>query len=295
VIPAPNISADADSLVDNPSSGRVDHSTDPLQRRAELIDRYDRHGYPTRARYLERQPDGQALLHRGSELNSLDSEHRREIALAWARDMLAYWTGWSADSWDQLAPVFSALADFTAHARRVEADQRASLDARERSRARVQVAREACRPIADTIMALGLWARVNSYLEPIGVATVDSLCYQQLKALRRFCGSYTPLRIASPGPDTEAPFVIVCERCSVVDATLQAANRCRLCAKSRPRKEGAFRVPVTHPELPWLVTGDRAVYVRICEQCGETFVAQRPSARTCSAACRVARARSRQV
>ena len=89
-------------------------------------------------------------------------------------------------------------------------------------------------------------------------------------------------------------FVIVCERCSVVNATLQAASRCRLCAKSRPRKEGAFRIPVTHPEMPWLVTGDRTVYVRTCEQCGATFAAQRASARTCSTACRVARARGRE-
>jgi hypothetical protein len=211
--------------------------------------------------------------------------------VAWARDMLAYWTGWSADDVDPLAPLFWTLADFITHARRVEADQRASLDARERSRARAQVAREACRPMADTIMALGLWARVNTYLEPIGVATADSICYQQLRVLRRLCGSYGSLRIVSPGPDTEAPFVIVCERCSVVDATLQAASRCRLCAKSRPRKDGAFRIPVTHPGLPWLVTGDRSIYVRTCEQCNETFIAQRPSARTCSAACRVAKSR----
>ncbi len=206
--------------------------------------------------------------------------------------MLAHWTGWSANSCDELAPLFVMLADFTSRARQVERDQRASLEARAQTRAAAQVAREACRPVIDTIMALGLWARVNTYLSPIGIPTADSLCYQQLEALRRFCGSYAPLRVASLGPDTDAPFVIVCERCSCVDATLKAASRCRLCAKSRPRKEGSFRVPITHPQLPWLVTGDRTTYVCTCEHCGETFVATRATACTCSTACRVARFRS---
>jgi hypothetical protein len=236
------MSTDADSKPVGLPSVRGDHSTDPLQRRAELIAHYDRHGYPTRARYLERQPEEDALLRRGRELSGLDTAHQGKAAIAWGRDMLAHWTGWSANSCDELAPLFVMLADFTSRARQVEQDQRASLEARAQTRAAAQAAREACRPVIDTIMALGLWARVNTYLSPIGIPTADSLCYQQLEALRRFCGSYAPLRVASPGPDTDAPFVIVCERCSCVDATLKAASRCRLCAKSRPRREGSFRV-----------------------------------------------------
>jgi hypothetical protein len=287
-----DISTDADSKQVGLPSARGDHSTDPLQRRAELIEHYDRHGYPTRARYLERQPEGDALLRRGRDLSTLAAAQRGKATIAWGRDMLAYWTGWSAESCEELAPLFATLADFTSRARLVEQDQRASLDAKAQTRAAAQAAREACKPVVDTIMALGLWARVNTYLSPIGIPTADSLCYQQLEALRRFCGSYASLRVASPGPDTDAPFVIVCERCSCVDATLKAASRCRLCAKSRPRKDGSFRVPVTHPQLPWLVTGDRTAYVRSCEHCGETFVATRATARTCSTACRVARSRS---
>ncbi len=35
---------------------------DPLQRRAELIDHYERHGYPERASYLRRMDEGPSLL-----------------------------------------------------------------------------------------------------------------------------------------------------------------------------------------------------------------------------------------
>lgn len=289
-----DISADAGRLGTDLPRACADHSTDPLQgRRAELIDHYDRHGYPERARYLERQPNGRGLLRRAGELGRLDGKDRSDAAVALARDMLAYWTGWPEDSWERLAVPFAALAEFTERAGRVERDQRASPDARERSRALVKIGCEVCRPLADTIAAMGLWARVNTYLTPIGVPTADSICFTQVAALRIACGSYAPLRIASPGPDTAAPFMVVCERCSLVDATVRAANRCRMCAKARPRREGAFRLPITHPEMAWLVTGDRIVYLHTCEECGEQFVAQRASARTCSPACRVARARKR--
>jgi hypothetical protein len=288
-----DISVHADGPGGNLPRVHTDLSTDPLhERRAELIDHYDRHGYPERARYLERQLGGPDLVRRASELGR-NSPARAGAAVTLVRDMLAYWTGWSMDAWDDLAAPFAALAGFRAHAHRLESDPRASLDARQRSRALLQTGREACRPLVDTTLAIGLWARVNTYLSPIGAPTdtADAICYQELTALRGFCGSYVPLRIASPGPDIDAPFVIVCDRCSFVDATARAASRCWICAKSRPRPEGALRVPVTHPEMPWLVAGDLTAYVRTCEECGELFVAKRSSARTCSSACRVARAR----
>lgn len=114
-----DISTDADSKPVGLPSVRGNHSTDPLQRRAELIEHYDRHGYPTRARYLERQPEGDQLLRRGRELSGLDTAHQGKAAIAWGRDMLTYWTGWSADSCDEISPLLVTLADFTSRARRV--------------------------------------------------------------------------------------------------------------------------------------------------------------------------------
>jgi hypothetical protein len=273
-----------------PRAGR-DVPTNPLQaRRAELITHYDRHGHPERARYIERQ-DHLGLVYRRFELSHLAGDDLRRAQLSWARDMFAYWTGWPADSLEDLATPFCALQDLTERASRIEHDPRASEDARARSRTHVENVRGICRPVAESIAAVGLWARVDSYLTPTSLTTADALGYKIVTKLREACASSAPLRVASPGPEGPARYVLVCERCSLVHTSTRVASRCRYCAKSRPRPDGALRMAVTHPELPWLVTGDRVAYVRRCAECGKTFTPSRASAQTCSPRCRVAQSR----
>jgi hypothetical protein len=280
------------SQVDLPSV-HSDNSTDPLQaRRAELIDHYDRHGYPERARYLERANQGPVLLRRAAELAAPQKPAAAGRELLF--DLVGWWTGWPPEPGERLFVLFCALSEFTARARAIEKDPRAQPDARRRSRERVRIAQEACRPLLDAAVAVGLWARVNTYLAPMGIPTADSFCHDWLKVLRGICGSYAPICIAWPWPnppDTSRPYLIVCERCSVVDLATRPSNRCRQCAHSRPVPKRGVLVPVTRSELPWLVTSTQTAYVRQCEQCGETFAAHRASARTCSTACRVARSR----
>jgi hypothetical protein len=277
-----------------PRPGRED-PTNPLHaRRSDVIAHYDRHGYPERARYTERQ-DLLGLIFRRAELHELQGEARREDILAWSRDMFVYWTGWPAESLEDLAIPFCALQYYAERARRVGQDPRASQGDRRHSQELIETARGICRPIADSVTGVGLWARVNNYLTPTGLPTADMLGYALASQLRAVCGSSAPLRVEFPGSDSPAPYVLVCERCSLVHTSTRVASRCRYCAKRNALPDGAVRVPTTHPDLSWLVIGDRVAHLRRCEECDETFTTLRASARTCSVRCRVARSRRQSM
>ena len=237
---------------------------DPLQRRAELVWHYDFHGYPERARYLERAEEGPALLER---LQEQDPD-----AL---RDLIGWWTGRPGIEAVRLEHSILALAG------RRDA---AALSARLR--------------LEDALSA-GLAARVNTYMAPLGLPTADTTAYTFLLAWRELaCGSR--LAAQAPLPAVELPggmtaHLVYCERCSVVDLHRRPARRCRRCADRHERPPGTLRMPKSHPHLPWLVVGDSTVHICTCEVCGSTFLSTRSHATKCPGSrCRTAKARRRQ-
>jgi hypothetical protein len=259
---------------------------DLLQRRRELIKHYDFHGYPERARYLERAEEGPALLER------IGKEESGSLSA-----LLAWWTGSRADEIMELERSMTALfvAERQWQRQKVApACPPKAIAGLERQRA----ARGSARALIEDALNAGLAARVNTYMAPLGVPTGDSVAHMFLSAWRELaCGSrlaaQAPLPAITLAGGVKARLVYY-RRCSVVDLHTRPARCCRRCAKHHERPRGSFRLPRTHPAMPWLVIGDDAVDVRTCEVCGEVFVTKRQHARSCGpgAKRRVAKSRA---
>jgi hypothetical protein len=257
---------------------------DPLQRKRELIAHYDRHGYPERARYLER-------AHLGPELaESTSAGDPSAIAR-----LLEWWAGKPS------ADLFAKLA-------RVDELEKAlprAAGSRDRVEAQLQSARGLLLGCIDGTLASGLLARVTTRLEPLGprLPTADSIAYRFLLRARELAGGQPPARLrvelSPPHHDgITSAYVIVCERCSHVGTSTRPNVNCGFCAKRHPRPEGGLALSLCGlDELPLLITGDSTVYVRSCVVCGEVFVAARADAQTCpdKSGCRVKKHRARRL
>jgi hypothetical protein len=254
---------------------------DPLQRQRELVEHYDRHGYPERARYLEGADDGRALLKRLRTENA-------------TRDLLVWWTGWTPIEVVRLER--STLALGAAETRLRSAGAACPEAALERLREQRHDAAATCRGRLEAALSAGLMARVNTYLSPLGTATADTIAHVLLSAWRQLaCGR---LAAQAPLPAVTLPggmraHVIYCERCTVVDLHRRPARRCRRCANRHDREPGTIRIPKMHASLPWFVEGDAILHLHSCEVCAEPFLGNR-DARTCGDRCRVRAHRERQ-
>jgi hypothetical protein len=231
---------------------------DPLQRRAELIDHYDRHGYPERAEYLRRIDEGQAVL---TALNAAFSGPNVLGGPAALRAALTWWA--NAATSDILISRFtdqllaSQAPATPSGARRLSASQRDLHQA------------------FDDTLVIGLAARVNARLQPwpieLNGISPDMAIYQLLTTARRAFGSLEALpKWTLPPPHWEMAeaHLVVCELCTIVDLHREPSRRCRLC-KKRHAKPNTLLVPKRHVDLPWLITGYAQKYLHHCDWCGQ--------------------------
>lgn len=235
---------------------------DPLQRRAELIEHYERHGYPERAAYLRRMDAGQSIL---AEFQAAATDPPSMLDAAFAA--IEWWAG------DDIGRF--AVTDFM-----VSGDDVIHLGFR-----------------LEQTLLLGLAARVNTRLQPFPRQLRPSPDYEVYRLVR---ASHEAVNGAGRLPKWELPpphrdgissaHLMVCELCSVVELTVTPSRRCRLCARRHAMPE-AMLAPITSPNLPWLITGYRQKHLHTCEVCGEAFFGN-VDAETCSERCRTARHRA---
>lgn len=278
---------------------------DPLQqRRAALIWHYDFHGYPERARYLERMDQGPELL------AFLQAEKPGAID-----DLLAWWTGSSPGRTERLRRAMDQLTIATARAMDTTGPQ---LGVNHRQRQH-DMARESAKPLLEDALNAGLVARVNTKLSPFGApSTADHVAYMFLHVWRELsCGS--KLAAQAPLPSIPLPgggtaHLVCCEWCSLVALQSRPARRCHWCDKRTARPSGAIAIPHTLIEaienasrlglsgspassatLSEIATrpdtGHRTAFLHTCIVCGLAFLG-RADAQTCSGKCRIALTRS---
>jgi hypothetical protein len=235
---------------------------DPLQRRAELIEHYDRHGYPERAAYLRRIDEGPRIL-ASPQAAATDPCSLLDVTFV----AIEWWAGDGAGRF--------AITDFM-----VSGDDVVDLGFR-----------------LERALLLGLAARVNTRLQPFPRQlrrSPDYEVYHLVRASHEAINGSGPLpkwELSPPHRDgISAAHVMVCDLCSVVELTVMPARRCRLCAR-RHALPAAMLAPITNPNLPWLITGYRQQHLHTCEVCGTAFFGN-VDAKTCSARCRTARHRA---
>jgi hypothetical protein len=245
------------------SRGDVPQSPiDPLQRRRELIDHYERNSHPERAAYLRRMDDGQSVL-AGLQAATTEPALMLEAVLG----ALEWWAGPDIGRF-AITDVMVSGDDIVHFGFRLE-----------------------------HVLLSGLAARVNTRLQPLPRQLRLSPDFEVYRLVRTWheaingLGPLPQLTLSPPHRDgVTSMHVTVCELCSVVDLTVKPSSRCLLCAK-RHRMPGAVLAPITHPELPWLITGYRQKYFRTCAVCGGVFFGN-ADAESCSPRCRTARHRA---
>ena len=257
----------------------------PLQRRAELIAHYERHGYPERVAYLRRIDDGPAVLAATIKLCGGEPLHQ----LAGLLLAVQWWAG------DESA---TALHERICSQLRAARSSPTCADSRQLKSARADVAE-----LVEESLVAGLAARANTRLQPwpvsLGGVSPDMAVYQLLDRLRRSYGAIGPLPmwpLPPPRRAFEIPLeasevhAVVCEICTAVDLRRRPAIFCRLCAKRHIPADGLLMAK-TSPREAWLIRGYRFVHLRSCVTCGAAFFAN-ADALTCTPRCRTARSRS---
>ena len=235
---------------------------DPLQRRAELIAHYERHGYPERAAYLRRVDEGQGIM-AGLQAAAEDATSINQAIHA----AIVWWAGQDVGGLGSTEAMRSGGDLVHAGFRLEEA------------------------------LLHGLAARINTRLQPFPrqlCLSPDYEVYSILRAWHEAVNGVGPLprwNLSPPHHDgIRSAHVVVCELCSVVGLATKPWSRCRLCAK-RHALPGAFLAPITSPDLPWLITGYRQKYLRTCRVCHKPFFGK-VDAVSCSTRCRTAKHRA---
>lgn len=231
---------------------------DPLQRRADLIAHYDRHGYPERADYLRRIDEGPAVL---TALISAFSQQHVQGGPAALRAALTWWATAAATE-----ILISRFTD------QLKASQRPATPSGAR---RLSSTQSELQEALDDILVIGLAARVHTRLQPWPVElngiSPSMAIYQLLTTARRASGAFGPLpkwTLPSPHREVAEAHLIVCELCTIVDLHRRPSNRCRLC-KKRHAKPNTLLVPKRHVDLPWLITGYAQKHLHYCDGCAQ--------------------------
>lgn len=231
---------------------------DPLQRRADLIAHYDRHGYPERADYLRRIDEGPAVL---TAFISAFSQRNVQGGPAALRAALTWWANAAASE-----ILISRFTD------QLKASQQPATPLSTR---RLSSTQRGLQEAFDDILVIGLAARVNTRLQPWPVElngiSPSMAIYQLLTTARRACGSLEPLpKWTLPPPHWELAeaHLIVCDLCTIVDLHRRPSTRCRLC-KKRHAKPNTLLVPKRHVDLPWLITGYAQKHLHYCDWCAQ--------------------------